>query len=131
VSPRAVRRLLWVAAILVAPLPILALGPGLVPAAHQIEIGLLALAFGVIESMQGVTLTLAAAFLVPGVLYAALLWVPAWVLARGLATLPPPTRTRFALLLVMLAVAFGLARPVYETPFSSRSARSSLLAVYW
>lgn len=130
-SPRGVRRLLWVAAVFVVPLPILAFGPGLVPAAHQLELGLLALAFGAVESMQGVTLLLAAAFLVPGVIYAALLWLPAWILARGSAVLPRPTRTRFALLLVMLAVAFGLARPVYETPFSSRSARSTLLGVYW
>jgi hypothetical protein len=130
-SPRGVRWLLWAAAVFAAPLPILAFGPGLVPAAHQIELGLLALAFGAVESLPGVTLTLAAALLVPGLIYAALLFLPAWILARGLAKLPPPTRTRFALLLVMLGVAFALARPVYQTPFSSRSAHSNLIGVYW
>lgn len=129
-SPRAVRRLLWVASLFVVPLPILALGPGLVPAAHQLELGLLALAFGVLESMQGVTLTLAMAFLIPGAIYAALLWVAAWVAARVLARLPATTRTRAALLLVMLGVAFAVAEPIYETPFSSRSAHSNLLGVY-
>jgi hypothetical protein len=131
VSPRAVRRLLWIAAVFALPLPILAFGPGLVPAAHQLELGLLALAFGVVESMQGVTLALAAAFLVPGLVYAAGLWLAAWLLARALAKLPSTTRTRAALLLVMLGVAFALAEPIYVTPFSSRSARSSLLGVYW
>jgi hypothetical protein len=131
VSPRAVRRLLWIAAVFVVPLPILALGPGLVPAAHQLELGLLALAFGVVESMLGVTLVLAVAFLVPGLIYAGLLWLAAWLLARALAKLPATTRTRAALLLVMLGVGFALAGPVYQTPFSSRSARSSLLGVYW
>ena len=129
-SSRAVRRLLWAVAVFVVPLPIVAFGPGLVPAAHQLELGLLALAFGVVESMQGVTLALAVAFLVPGLIYAALLWFPAWLLARGLAKLPPTTRTRAALLLVMLGVAFAAVEPIYETPFSSRSARSSLLGVY-
>ena len=129
-SPRAVRRLLWLAALVVVPLPILAFGPGRVPAAHQLELGLLALAFGVLESMEGVTLTLAGLFLGSAVLYAALLWLPAWGLARGLAKLPPATRTRFALLVVMLGVAFAAVEPIYETPFSSRSARSTLLGVY-
>jgi hypothetical protein len=131
VSPLGVRRLLFLAAIFAVPLPILAVGPGLVPAAHQLELGLLALAFGAIESTQGVTLVLAAAFLVPGLLYTALLWVAAWLLARALAKLPSTTRTRAALFLVMLGVAFAVAEPVYVTPFSSRSARSSLLGVYW
>lgn len=130
-SPRALRRLLWIAAVFAVPLPILALGPGLVPAAHQLELGLLALAFGAVESAQGVTLALAAAFLVPGLVYAVLLWLAAWLLARALAKLPSTTRTRAALLLVMLGVAFALAEPIYVTPFSSRSARSSLLGVYW
>jgi hypothetical protein len=130
VSPRAVRRLLWVAALFVVPFPILAFGPGLVPAAHQLELGLLALAFGMAESMQGVTLTLAVAFLVPGLTFAALLWLPAWLVAHVLGKLPPHTRMRAALLLVMLGVAFTLASPIYETPFSSRSARSTLLDVY-
>jgi hypothetical protein len=131
VSPLGVRRLLFLAAIFAVPLPILAVGPGLVPAAHQLELGLLALAFGVAESAQGVTLALAAAFLVPGLVYAAGLWLAAWLLANGLAKLPSTTRTRAALLLVMLGVAFALAEPIYVTPFSSRSARSSLLGVYW
>ena len=129
-SPRAVRWLLFLVAVFVVPLPILALGPGFVPAAHQLELGLLALAFGMLESMQGITLALAVAFLVPGAVYAALLWVAAWALARGLAELPPTTRTRAALLLVMLGVGFAGARPIYETPFSARSARSTLFGVY-
>jgi len=129
-SPRAGRWLLFLVAVFVVPLPILALGPGLVPAAHQLELGLLALTFGVLESMQGVTLALAIAFLVPGVIYAALIWVAAWLVARALGKLPATTRTRAALLLVMLGVAFAVAEPIYETPFSSRSARSNLLGVY-
>lgn len=130
-SQRAVRRLLFLAALFVVPLPILAFGPGLVPAAHQLELGLLALAFGAVESAQGVTLLLAASFLVPGLVYALLLWLAAWAVARVLALLPPHTRTRAALLLVMLGLGLAVAQPIYETPFSSRSARSSLLGVYW
>jgi hypothetical protein len=131
VSPRAVRRLLFVAAVFAVPLPIVALGPGRVPAAHQLELGLLALAFGAVESAQGVTLVLAAALLAQALVHAAGLWLAAWLLARALAKLPSTTRTRATLLLVMLGLAFALAEPIYVTPFSSRSARSSLLGVYW
>jgi hypothetical protein len=130
-SPRSVRRLLWVAALFVVPLPILAFGPGRVPAAHQLELGLLALAFGALESAEGVTLTLAGIFLATGLAQAALLWLPAWLAARVLARLPPLTRTRAAVLLVLLGVGLALVEPIYETPFSARSARSSLLGVYW
>lgn len=130
-SPRAVRRLLFLTALFVVPLPILVLGPGLVPAAHQLQLGLFALAFGVLESWQGITLTLAGIFLATGAIQGALLWLLAWALARGLATLAPTTRTRAALLLVMLGVAIAVVDPIYVTPFSSRSARSTLLGVYW
>jgi hypothetical protein len=130
-SPRAVRRLLFVAALAAVPLPIVGVGPGLVPALHQLELGLLALAFGAIESTQGVTLLLAAVFLVTGLVYAGLLWLAAWAAARALALLPPHTRTRAALLLVMLGLGLAAAGPIYETPFSSRSARSGLFGVYW
>lgn len=129
-SPRALRRLLFAAALFVVPFPILAFGPGSVPAAHQLQLGLLALAFGALESTEGVTLTLAAAFLVPGLLYGAILWLAAWVLARLFGRLPPHPRTRLALLLVTLGVALAAVEPIYETPFSSRSARSTLLGVY-
>jgi hypothetical protein len=131
VSPRAVRWLLWLAALFVVPLPTVAFGPGLVPAAHQLELGLLALAFGAVESTEGVTLLMAGLFLVSGLVYAALLWLLAWLAARVLAPLAPTTRTRLALLLVMLGVALAVAEPVYRTPFSSRSATSNLLGVYW
>jgi hypothetical protein len=129
-SPRALRRLLFFAALFVLPLPILAFGPGRVPAAHQLELGLLALMFGALESWQGITLTLAGIFLATGAIQAGLLWLLAWAVARGLATLPPTTRTRAALLLVMLGVAIAVVDPIYVTPFSSRSARSTLLGVY-
>jgi len=130
VSPRTVRRLLFFAAVFVVPLPILAFGPGRVPAAHQLELGLLALLFGVLESAEGVTLTLAAAFLLPAAVYVAVLWVGASLLARALAKLPPLTRTRAALLLVGIGLAVGIAEPIYQTPFSARSAHSNLLGVY-
>jgi len=130
VSPRTVRRLLFFAAVFVVPLPIFAFGPGRVPAAHQLELGLLALLFGVLESAEGVTLTLAAAFLLPAAVYVAVLWVGASLLARALAKLPPLTRTRAALLLVGIGLAVGIAEPIYQTPFSARSAHSNLLGVY-
>jgi hypothetical protein len=129
-SPRGVRRLLWLAAILLVPVPLIGLGSGWVPTAHLFELALLTLGFGLIESMQGVTLALLASFLIPALFYVALLWPLAWGVARVLAPLAPLTRFRAALLIVMLGAGYAIARPVYETPFSSHSAHSTLLGVY-
>lgn len=130
-SPRNVRRVLWLAAIVLVPVPLIGLGSGLAPTAHLLEIAALILAFGVIESMHGVTLQLLASFLIPALLYVALLWPLAWGVARILTPLAPLTRLRATLLIVMLCGGYAAARPVYDTPFSSRSERSTLLGVYW
>lgn len=130
-SPRGVRRLLWLAAVFLVPAPMIGLGAGWSPPAHHLEIALLTLIFGVVESMHGITLTLLASFLLPALFYVALLWPLAWLVARLLATLPPLTRTRAALLVVMLGAGYAVAVPIYDTPFSNRSERSTLLGVYW
>ena len=130
-SPRALRRLLWLAAVFLVPAPMIGLGAGWAPPAHHLEMALLTLLFGIVESMHGITLTLFASFLVPALVYVALLWPLAWLAARLLTPLPPLTRTRAALLVVMLGAGYALAVPVYDTPFSNRSQRSTLLGVYW
>ncbi len=128
---RTIRRVLWLAGLAMAPFPILAFGPGSVPPLHHLELGLISLAFAVLERTGGVVISLATLFLLQGVAYAALLWLGAALLAKGLAHMTPLSRTRIAVAVVTLGLAIGLTQPVYETPFSARSARSTLLEVYW
>ncbi len=130
-SPRGVRRLLWLAAIFLVPVPLIGVASGWAPTAYLLELAGLTLAFGVVESLQGVTLALLASFGVPALLYVALLWPLAWLVARLITPLAPLTRLRAALLIVMLGAGYATVRPVYDTPFSNRSPRATLLEVYW
>jgi hypothetical protein len=128
---RTIRRLLWAAALVMAPFPILALGPGSVPPLHHLELGLLSLAFAALERTGGVVISLATLFLLQGVAFGALCWLAAALAAKLLARLGPLARTRIASGAVVLALAITVSHPVYDTPFSSRSAHSTLLGVYW
>ena len=130
-STRGVRRLLWLASILLVPVPMIGLGSGWAPPAHLLEMAGLTLVFGLVESMHGIVVALLASFALPALLYAALLWPLAWAVARVLAPLAPLTRLRVALLIVMLCGGYAIARPIYDTPFSNRSPQSTLLGVYW
>jgi hypothetical protein len=131
VSPRAIRWLLWLAALAALPVPIFGIGAGRVPPLHQLELGALALAFTLLERAQGIGPLLSALFLGQALLWGLLLFAAAALAARGLGRLPPFARTRLTLLVVMLGLALAAAQPVYRTPYSSRSAESSLLGVYW
>jgi hypothetical protein len=129
-SERVLRRWLWVAALLAAPLPMLGLASASVPPLHQLQLGALALAFSVAERAQGVGPLLALLFLGQAVVHAALLWLASALAARALCQLPPLLRTRVALFGVVLGLALAIAQPIYRTPYSSRAAHSSLLNVY-
>jgi hypothetical protein len=119
-------------ALLVAlPAPLLGIGSGRVPPLHHLELGLLSLAFSLLERAQGMGPTLAAIFLAQGIAWSAVLWLAAALAARLLARLPPLLRTRLTVFLVVLGLALAIAQPVYETPYSARAARSNLLGVYW
>jgi hypothetical protein len=131
VSPRALRWLLWLAALAALPLPLLGASEATVPALHQLQLGALALAFTLLERAQGMGPLIAALFLGQGLLWAALLFAAAALAARLLARLPPFARTRLTVLIVALGLALAAAQPIYRTPYSSRSAESSLLGVYW
>jgi hypothetical protein len=129
-SERTLRRWLWLAALLAAPLPIFGLASGSVPPLHQLQLGALALAFSIAERAQGVGPLLALLFLGQAFVYAVALWLAAALAARGLSYLPPLLRTRVAFFGVVLGLALALVQPIYHTPYSSRAAHSSLLDVY-
>src|SRR5688572_18550092 len=107
------------------------MGDALVPPLHQLELGALALAFTLAERAQGIGPLVSGLFLGQGLLWSVLLFGAAALLARALARLPAFARTRLTLLLVVLGVTLAAAQPIYRTPYSSRSAESSLLEVYW
>jgi hypothetical protein len=124
------RWLLFVAALAALPLPIVGIGSGRVPALHHFELGLLALAFTLLERAQGIGPLLSALFLGQALVFALALWLAAGLLAKLLSRLPPLARTRVTLFLIVLGLALAIAQPIYRTPYSARSADSTLLGVY-
>lgn len=116
---------LWVLAIFALPVPILLLGPGLVPPAQIAQLGAAALAFGVAESLRGVVGWTAVIFLGQALLYALLLWFVTGFVARR------ASRARAAL--VAIGVALALAAcfvTVYPTPYHAVRPQVTLLEVY-
>jgi len=131
VSSRALRRLLWLAALVALPVPLVGVGVALVPPLSALELGALSLAFTVVEHAHGIGGLVAGLFLAQALSWAAALWLAAALLARALALLPPFVRTRAAMFLVVLGLSLGVMQPIYRTPYSSRAAHSTLLGVYW
>ena len=130
-SPRALRWLLWIAALVALPVPSVGLGAGRMPPLHQLELGALALAFTVLERAQGVGPLIAAVFITQALAWALALWLAAALTARLLSPLPALFRTRATLFVVALGLSLAVMQPIYRTPYSAHAARSNLLGVYW
>jgi hypothetical protein len=129
-SRRAIRWLLWLAALAALPLPLFGMSAALVPPLHQLQLGALALAFTLLERAQGMGPLLSALLLGQALGWALVLFAAAALAARLLARLPPFARTRLTLFVIVLGLVLAAAQPVYRTPYSSRSAESALLEVY-
>ena len=129
-SRRAVRWLLFIAALVALPVPSAGLGSGLMPPLHQLELGAFALAFTVLERAQGVGPLIAALFLGQALVWALALWLAAALAARLLSPLPPLFRTRATLFVVALGLSLAVMQPIYRTPYSAHAARSTLIDVY-
>jgi len=124
-SLRSTRFWLWFALVLALPVPIWLLGPGNVPVGHLVELGAAAMAFGAAESFRGVVGLTALVFLGQALVYAALLWLVATLLARGGA------RFRGVLLaLVVVGLVAACFVRVYHSPYNARAAQVTLVEVY-
>jgi hypothetical protein len=120
-TPRQARWLAWLVGVLVVPVPMLVVGPGLVPPLRMAELGLALALVAVLESGAGMI-----GLLIVVLLGQALVWAGVWWwLAGRLALWPRVVPVVVAVLLVVALVA-----PVYRTPYHARLARCSLLEVY-
>jgi hypothetical protein len=129
-SARSARRILWLGSLLMAPVPVLLFGPGLVPPARLLMLGGLGAAVMVFESARGAAGPLTAVLLVQGLVWAGLLWVAAWAVARPLARLSPGTAAAIAWLALAAGLVAASVLDVYHTPFAAEAARGNLLHVY-
>jgi hypothetical protein len=124
-SVRSTRILLWLALVLALPVPIWLLGPGRVPVGHLFELGSAAVAFGVAENFRGVVGLTAAVFIGQAIVYAALLWLVASLLARAGGML-----RGVLLALVALGIVVACLSPVYHSAYNARAAQVTLVEVY-
>lgn len=124
-SVRGLRFWLWLALAIALPVPIWLLGPGSVPVGNLLELGAAALAFGFAESFRGVVGLTALVFLAQALVYAALLYGVAALVARVFSSYP-----RLVLGVAALAVVGACFVRVYHSPYHANAARVTLLAVY-
>lgn len=124
-SARGLRFWLWLALVIALPVPIWLLGPGSVPVGNLLELGAAALAFGLAESLRGVVGLTALVFIGQALVYAALLYGVAALVARVFSGSP-----RLVLGVASLGVVVACFVRVYHSPYHAHAAQVTLLAVY-
>lgn len=128
-TPRATRRTLWLAALLLVPLPMLQFG-ALVPVVRYVLLAGVTLGLIVTEGGGEIPYLFLALMLGHVLVYAVLLWLASWLLARGLWLLSPARAGRTAIALAVVALLVALVTRPYITPYSSVSLHSNLLVVF-
>jgi len=126
-TQRATRLVLWIAALLLVPLPMLQFGAQ-VPVAQYLLLAGVCVTVGVVEGTGGVLPLLLALFLAHALVYALLLWLGAGLAARLLARLAPHTRTAVVATVVLAGFGVALIGEPYVTPFD-RAPRGNLATV--
>lgn len=128
-TPRATRRMLWLAALLLVPLPMLQFG-ALVPVVRYLLLAGVTLGLIVAEGGGEIPYLFLALMLGHALVYAVLLWVVSWLIARGLWALSPARAGRAAIALAAVGLLVALVTRPYVTPYSSVSLHSNLLVVF-
>jgi hypothetical protein len=126
-SPHAARRLLWLAALLIVPLPMLVFD-AVVPVARYLLLAGLCVGMVIAEGPGGVVWQLAALFVSHALVYAALLYLLAWAIARALARTSARARAAAVAVAVAACLVWAIATQPYVTPFG-RAAHANLLGV--
>lgn len=127
-TPRTSRRLLWLAFLLTAPLPMLGF-EALVPVARYLLLAGVTAGLILAEGMGAIPGAVLAIFLVHAVVYAGLGWLAAYAVARLLVGLGRRAVAPATLGLVAACLLVASALELYVTPFASVSPRANLLHV--
>lgn len=130
-STRAARWLLWLALVLMAPVPVMTgVVTAVVPAARILMLAGVCLLVVVLESANGVVGLFGLLLVVQAIAYLVLFFGVAHVASRLLGRLSPRAVAAGALVLVVTGIALTAAFDVYQTPFRAASARGSLFEIF-
>jgi hypothetical protein len=130
VSRRRCFWILWIASLLLLPLPHLLVVTGLVPVARFLMLGAICAYVSLFVGSGGVAGTLAWILFAQAALYALGLALAAGVLAYLTDGVSPRVRAAATVSLVALALVLTLGFEVYHTPFAAESARANLFGLY-
>jgi hypothetical protein len=126
-SPRSARRVLWLAALVLVPLPMLMFGEQ-APVLRYLVLAAVCVGMRIAEGPGGAVWELTALFLSHALVYAALLYAGARLAVRALAPVSAPARAAVVAVVVAGAAAWALLGEPYATPFGT-AARANLLGV--
>jgi len=127
---RRMRRWLWGALLLLAPLPSLGLQTAWIPVARQwVLVGVTAL-FLVLESTGGVAPLILVLLGLQALAGTGVAWLGAWALVRGARHLSAGRRGAALAALVLLLAGVAVAAPIYRTPYSPVAVHATLWEVY-
>jgi hypothetical protein len=120
--------MLWIGFLLTVPLPLLGFG-ALIPVARFLLLAAVTAGLIVAEGMGTVPAALLAILVLHALVYAALLWLLALLISRGLARLSRRSLAPATVGLVAACLIVAAVFDLYVTPFASVSPRASLLHV--
>lgn len=125
------RNLMFLALFCVWPLPLLGLEGSVVPAARFLQLAVAMLALILIEGTGGVVGTISGLMWAHTILYGAMLWVVATLLARFVfSRAGDVARTRIVVCVMAFLVAWGIWGRPYDTQFHHSEAHASLAELY-
>jgi hypothetical protein len=130
VSTATFRWTLLVAASLIAPLPMAGVETAWIPVGRMVLLASIALVVTVTEGTGGVGPLMTALFWGQALLWAAVCWAFAWGFGHVLSAARPGFRQRIAFVLVAILASIAILDPIYTTPYSATSDRSTLAQVY-
>lgn len=125
----ATRRLLWLAALVLVPLPMFVFD-GFVPVVRYLLLGGVTLGLIVTEGAGPIPNLFLALMLGHALVYAGLLWLAASGLTRVLTRLAPRRAGACAVALAAAGLVLALTTEPYVTPYSSLALHSNLMVVF-
>ena len=129
-SDRTFRWTLFLAALAIVPLPLFGVETALIPTGRMILLAGVATLVTAIAGGGGVGPTIAGLFWAQALFWSAVCWAFGWGFARLLVAARPGFRQRIAFVLVAIVGGIAFLDPIYTTPYSATSARSTLTQVY-